>query len=153
MSEPDLNKWNFLIGTWKGVSDNQSQDEGNIITNAKFEFSPSDSFIHGIFESNNEEGLVNRGDYYLYVNPYDKNYLRKVIFSYGFVNNETSYYFDNSIIKFNTIVEPSPKQFEGITWKSFMKKNSEVEIEFGLENSTDGTNFKLYAKTKLYKQK
>ena len=149
-SKANLSNWNFLIGEFEGEA-TEDTGEGKIITTAKFDYYPSNQFIRGTFESNNEEGLVNRGEYFLYIDPYKDKFLRKVVFSYGFVNNEISYYFDETTIKFETLVEPSPKQFEGITWRSFMHKISNNEIEFGLENSQNGKDFKLYNKTKLRK--
>ncbi len=145
--ELNLKDWEFLIGDWEGITIENVLDEGNIVSKGSYDYSPSESFIRSTHEANNEKGLVNRGVNYLYVDPYIKKFLRKSIFSYGFVNNEISYYYDENSIKFEMTIEPSPKQFEGMTWRSFMTKISNSKIELGLETSKDGASFELFNKS------
>ncbi|MHA2033020.1 MAG: hypothetical protein ACW99Q_26935, partial [Candidatus Kariarchaeaceae archaeon] len=134
-------------GDWGGVTIENVIDEGKIISKGTYDYFPSEKYIRGVHEANNEDGLVNRSVEYLYVDPYSEKFLKKSVFSYGFVNNEVSYHYDRNSIKFEMTMEPHPKQFEGMIWRSFITKISDIKIELGLERSTDGKDFELFNKS------
>ena len=41
-------------------------------------------------------------------------------------------------------MEPSPKQFEGIRWRSYIRKISDYKIAIGLERNKEVGEFELY---------
>lgn len=54
-------------------------------------------------------------------------------------------------IRFDIEVEPLPKQFEGIRWRSYIRKISEKMIATGLEIAKGEGQFKKYGETVLVK--
>jgi hypothetical protein len=54
-------------------------------------------------------------------------------------------------VRFDVTVEPLPKQFEGIRWRSYMRKISETSIAKGLEMAKGQEDFKKYGETILAK--
>jgi len=74
------------------------------------------------------------------------------MFSYGFVNNEVEYERNINEIRFEVTTEPMPKQFEGISWRSYIRKISDSEIAMGLEKAKKGEDFTLYGETVYRKE-
>lgn len=89
----------------------------------------------------------------LFYDVAEKRLKRKTFFSYGFVNNEVEYSRSRDRIKFDIVMEPLPKNFEGTRWRSFMKKISDNKITMGLEVAKGGEEFKKYGETTLVKEK
>ncbi|MHA2089273.1 MAG: hypothetical protein ACW98K_00315 [Candidatus Kariarchaeaceae archaeon] len=147
----DLKNWAFLIGKWKGENLESSYDEGKVTMNGEYRYQPNEKFIHHIHEAQNEEGPINKSIAVMYVDPYSNCFLRKEIYSYGFVNNELSYYHDENSIKFDIIIEPRPKQFEGLIWRSWLTKISDTEIEMGMENQKEGQEYLLFNRSRWIK--
>jgi len=95
--------------------------------------------------------LVNKSVSLLFYDNNEQKFKRKSFFSYGFVNNEVEYTGNDNEIKFDIQVEPLPKQFEGIHWRSSIRKISENEIAMGLEMAKGEEGFKRYGETVLVK--
>jgi hypothetical protein len=147
----DLKNWAFLIGKWKGENLESSYNEGKVTMEGEYKYQPNDKFIHHTHEARNEDGRINNSIAVMYVDPYSNRFLRKEIYSYGFVNNEISYHFDEVSIKFDIVIEPSPKQFEGLVWRSWLIKISDTEIEMGMENRKEGEEFILFNRSRWVK--
>ena len=67
---------------------------------------------------------------------YDKaagKFRRESFLSYGFVNHETEASRTGAEIRFNVVVEPPPREFEGLRWRSFLRRLSNEEIATGFE--------------------
>ena len=150
MASP-LEEWKFLIGKWKGKTIYQLNDEGNITSKYEFKLEPSEKFIHSKHEAHNKDGLVNKSLSYLYYDSNDNKFKRKSIFSYGFINNEIEYFHDDNSIHFEIKIEPLPTGFEGIDWRSYLKKISETEVVAGLELRKEGEQYKTYNEAQLLK--
>ena len=151
VSGSPLNDWRFLVGEWKGSSKDQFGEKGVTETAAIFSVEPSEKFIMGKHEAWNEGRLVNKSISLLFYDNTVQKFKRKSFFSYGFVNNETEYSRSNNEIRFNMEVEPLPKEFEGIRWRSYIRKISEKKMVIGLELTREGEEFRTYGETILVK--
>ncbi|MHA2168933.1 MAG: hypothetical protein ACXAB7_03370 [Candidatus Kariarchaeaceae archaeon] len=147
----DLTNWSFLIGKWKGENIESSYDEGNVTMTGEYQYKPNDKFIHHIHEAQNEDGPINNSIAVMYIDPYSNRFLRKEIYSYGFVNNEVSYHFGENSIKFDITIEPHPKQFEGLVWRSWLTKISDTEIEMAMENRKEDQPYQLFNRSRWQK--
>jgi len=142
-----LDDWRFLVGEWKGTAEDQFGEKGVVESKTIFSLDPSDKFIMARGESWCEGRLLNRAISFLFYDKAGEKFRRKSFFSYGFVNNEVEYARSSSEIKFDVTVEPLPKQFEGIRWRSYIRKISEDKIAMGLEIAKEGEEFKSYGET------
>ncbi len=146
-SSSPLDEWRFLVGKWKGTAKDQFGEKG--VTESVFVFTiePSERFIMGKAEAWNEGRLVNRSISLLFYDKAEQRFRRKSFYSYGFVNNEVEYARDNNEIKFDVEVEPLPKEFEGIRWRSYIRKISEKKVAMGLELTKNEEDFRRYGET------
>ncbi len=113
-----LDEWQFLIGNWKGTSKDQFGEKGVIESHFVFSMEPSEMFIMARAEAWNDGRFVNKSISLLFYDENEQKFRRKSFFSYGFVNNEVEYARSDNEIKFDMEVEPLPKEFEGIRWRS-----------------------------------
>jgi hypothetical protein len=74
---------------------------------------------------------------------------RETFFSYGFVNHETRSSRTDAEIRFDVLVEPQPKAFEGLRWRSFLRRLSDEEIATGLDLAKVGEDFRPYGEVRL----
>ncbi len=126
-----LNDWRFLVGNWKGKAEDEFGEKGITESVTEFSMEPSEKFITGKGESWNQGRLVNRSITFLFYDNIAQKFRRKSFFSYGFVNNEVEYTRSKDEIRFNVEVEPNPKQFEGIRWRSYMRKSPKKKWLWG----------------------
>ncbi|MHA1936556.1 MAG: hypothetical protein ACW97A_14910 [Candidatus Thorarchaeota archaeon] len=152
-SEHPLKEWLFLIGAWKGGSEDQFGEEGEIETTAVFSLELNEKVIMGRHEARNEGKLLNASIGMMFYDLRNKKVLRKSFFTYGFVNNEVEYQRSNDEIRFDITQEPVPQSFDGVKWRSFIKKYSETKIGMGLESTKGGEDFQSYGETILEKVK
>jgi len=147
-----LDEWRFLDGKWKGTSKDEFGEKGITESVAVFSMEPSEKFILGKEEGWCEGRLLNRSISLLFFDKAQGKFKRKSFFSYGFVNNEVEYARSSDEIRFEVQVEPLPKEFEGIRWRSYMKKISDTKVAMGLEMAKGEGEFKRYGETILVKQ-
>jgi len=147
-----LDKWRFLVGTWKSRAAGQFGEEGVVEGITVFSCEPSESFIFAKGENWCEGRLLNRSVSLLFYDGVEGKFKRKTFFSYGFVNNEVEYSKSENEIRFDTTMEPLPKNFEGTRWRSFIRKISENKIALGLEVAKQGEDFRSYGETVLTKE-
>jgi len=69
------------------------------------------------------------------------------IYLYGFVNNEVEYAHSDGETRFDVVSEPSPKQFEGMRWRSYIRKISDDKIAMGLECIKEEGKFESFGET------
>ncbi|MFX1561712.1 MAG: hypothetical protein ACFFDP_00190 [Promethearchaeota archaeon] len=151
-TDSPLKDWKFLIGKWKGKSEDQFDEEGKIETSAIFSLELNGICIAGKFEAWNKGQLINSSISLMFFDSIAKIFRRKTMFSYGFVNNEVEYKRNNGEIRFDVTTEPIPKQFMGIRWRSYIRKISESEIAMGLEKAEEGEDFAIYGETVYRKE-
>ena len=142
-----LDEWQFLIGNWKGTSKDQFGEKGVIESHFVFSMEPSERFIRARAEAWNDGRFVNKSISLLFYDENEQKFRRKSFFSYGFVNNEVEYARSDNEIKFDMEVEPLPKEFEGIRWRSYVRKISERKVAMGLELAREGKEFRRYGET------
>jgi len=151
MSNDDpLSNWHFLIGKWKGGSTDQFGDEGEIVSTAHFS-KELGKFIMGKIDSFRKGKLENASVSMMFYDPRDEKFRRKTFFSYGFVNNEVEYESSEDEIRFMVESEPTPQAFDGMRWRSYIKKISDNEIRLGLESAKEGEAFESYGESVLIK--
>ncbi len=143
-----MERLRFLLGEWKGWSEDQFGEKGVIESKMTFTLEPSDGFITGRGESWKEGQLVNRAVSYLMFDPDIGKYVRKSIFSYGWINNEVGEWKDDRLVLDVVSMDGEPEYFKGVKWRSFVQKYSEDEIGVGLEASKRGELFRLYGETR-----
>jgi hypothetical protein len=149
-SEDPLAKWHFLIGKWKGGSTDKFGGKGEIVTTANFSMEMG-KYIMGKFDSYRDGKLENASIGMMYYDFRNKRMLRKTFFSYGFVNNEVEYERSETEVRFEVDSEPVPQEFDGMRWRSYIKKVSDTEIRVGLESAKEGEDFTSYGETILHK--
>lgn len=150
-SSSPLDKWRFLVGEWKGKSKDEFGEKGVTESVAVFSMEPSERFIMALGEAWNAGRLVNKSISLLFYDNNEQKFKRTSFFSYGFVNNEVEYAGNDNEIKFDIKIEPLPKQFKGIRWRSFIRKISENTVALGLEMAKGEEGFKRYGETVLVK--
>ena len=143
MASP-LDDWKFLIGTWRGASKDQFGEKGVVETTATYTLEPDDRFATARGEAVCEGRLLNHSLCVMFYDPGLGRFRRKTFFSYGFVNNELEFGRTDREIRFDVTVEPSVKQFEGLRWRSNLRRVSEREIATGLAEAKEGEPFAPY---------
>lgn len=144
-----MDAWKFLVGEWRGASKDQFGEKGVIETVTAFSAEPGERFLTARGESRCEGRLLNRSLSVLFYDSIAGKFRRETFFSYGFVNHETEYARGEGEIRFDVRTEPSPKQFEGLRWRSFLRKVGDAEIATGLEVAKPGEDFRAYGETRL----
>jgi len=152
LSSTSLDKWKFLIGKWKGTAQNQFGEEGVVESIHVFSAELGEKFIVGREECWNKGKLVHKAASFLYYDPKEGRFRRKDIYPYGFINNEVEYARTDKEIRFDVVLEPLPKQFGGMRWRSYIRKISDSEIAMGLEWAKGGGEFELFSETIAVKQ-
>ena len=147
MSE-QLQKLRFLLGEWKGRAEDQFGEKGVIESRYVFAQDPSEHFIAERDESWKEGKLVNRSVSFLMWDPNISKYVRKSIFSYGWINNEVGEWKDDRLVFDIVSIDGEPEFFKGVRWRSFIRKYSENEIGSGLEVAKKEELFRLYGETR-----
>ena len=146
---PPLDDWKFLVGRWRGTSENQFGERGVVETTAVYALEPGDRFLTARGEAVCEGRLLNRSLSVMFYDSGLGRFRRKSFFSYGFVNNELEFERTDREIRFDVIVEPAMKQFEGIRWRSNIRRVSDREIATGLAEAKTGQPFSSYGEVML----
>ncbi len=150
-SENPIDKWLFLLGEWKGRSEDEFGGEGVIETKTTFALELGGSFILSRHEAVRGGQIENQSVGIMFYDKRNKKFLRKTFFSYGFVNNEIEYERTDSEIRFEVISEPNPQAFDGMRWRSYIRKISDSEIRMGLEAAKSGEEYSSYGETVMVK--
>lgn len=148
LSVEPLKRFEFLIGHWKSRAENQFDEKGIIEGTLECRHEPSEKFIAMIGESRSEGKLVNRGLSYLMWDENIKKYVRKSLFSYGWILNEVGSLVGDRLTLDVVSMDGEPDYFKGTRWRSFIQKYSENEIGTGLEVAKDNGPFKLYGESR-----
>jgi hypothetical protein len=144
-SENPLRDWHFLIGEWKGQSKDPESDEGVIITSDVYTLEMSGVYIMGRHKAVKDGKVIHESMSLMYYDKRYRKFRRKSAFSYGFINNEVEFERTSESVWFDAVSEPSPQAFDGMRWRSYIKKISESEIREGLEVAKGEEDFTNYA--------
>ncbi|MHA2432062.1 MAG: hypothetical protein ACXADO_02400 [Candidatus Thorarchaeota archaeon] len=142
-----MENWHFLVGEWRGYSKDQFGGEGLIETSTLFTLEMNARYLMSVQEARRDGTLENQSVGLMFYDTRDKRFLRKTFFSYGFVNNEVEYESSDSEIHFEITSEPTPKAFDSMRWRSYIRKVSEHEVRMGLESANEGEGFISYGET------
>lgn len=146
-----IKRLEFLIGRWRSRADNQFGEKGVIEGTLDCSHEPSEKFIAMVGESRSEGKLVNRGTACLMWDQNIRKYVRKSLYSYGWILNEVGS-FDGSRLTFDVVsMDGEPDFFKGTRWRSFVHKYSDYEIGTGLEVAKQDGPFSLYGESKAKK--
>ena len=150
VADTPLRGWHFLVGEWRGkTSGDQFGETGEVDDVAVFTLEPGDRFLTTRGEAWCEGRLLNRSLAVMFYDAVAGKFRRETFFSYGFVNHETEYARSDDEIRFDVRIEPPPKEFEGTRWRSFLRRQSDDEIETGLEVAKGDARFESYGAVRL----
>lgn len=149
--ETPLHGWHFLIGEWKGGSEDQFGGDGEIKVTTVFSLELNDKYIMSKHEAFRNDKLENASIGLMFYDARNKLILRKTFFNYGFVNNEVEYERTDTEIRFEVVLEPVPQAFDGMRWRSYLRKVSDTEIRLGLEAAKEDEDFTSYGESILHK--
>jgi hypothetical protein len=150
MSSP-LDSWHFLIGEWQGHSKDQFGGEGGIETSEIYTLELNGVYIMGRIKVVRDGKTEHESLSMMYYDRRNKKILRKTFFSYGFTNNEIEFERTDDMIRFEVIQEPVPQAFDGMRWRSYIKRISDTEFQDGLEVAKSGEDFTSYGETVVKK--
>lgn len=147
---PELNKLDFLLGVWKGRSVDQFGEKGVLESSLECTREPSERFLQLRGETRKEDGvLVNRAIDFITYDSKAKKYIRKRIFSYGFITNEEGQWQDDNTLVFQVIkYDNEPIAFAGTLWRSFIRRYGDNEIGHGLLTARQGEEYMVYGETR-----
>jgi len=150
MSEP-LRKLEFLIGKWKGRAENQFGEKGVIEGTFDCTHDPGEKFIAMIGEARTNGKLLHRALTYLMWDQNVRKYVRKSVYSYGWILNEVGD-LNGDRLTFDVVsTDGEPDFFKGTRWRSYLHKYSSEEIGTGLEVAKVGEPFRLYGEQRARK--
>ncbi len=144
-SNNPLEDWHFLIGEWQGQSKDPESEEGLIETSDVYTLEMNGVYIMGKHKAVKDGKVIHESISLMYFDRRNKKLRRKSAYSYGFVNNEVEFERTNDVVRFDVVQEPSPQAFDGMRWRSYIKKTSETEVSEGLEVATGEEDFTNYA--------
>jgi hypothetical protein len=144
----ELDKLEFLIGSWKGSAKDQFGEKGTLESILECSHEPSEKFIQLRGESRIDGKLLNRGVEFVTFDSKVKRYIYKRIWSYGFIENGQGDWQGDTLV-FEITFDNAPEFFAGTQWKSFIRRYGENEIGTGLLTSKEGTNYQLYGESRL----
>ena len=67
------------------------------------------------------------------------------------MNNEVELERIETFLRFEITMEPVPQSFDGMRWRSYVKKICVTEIRAGLEAAKPGVDFSSYGETIMVK--
>lgn len=143
-----LKRLEFMIGQWKSRSEDQFGEKGIIEGTFECSHEPSDKFIATVGESRSSGKIVNRASSFLIWDPNIRKYVRKSMFSYGWVLNEVGVLNGDRLVFDVVSIDGEPDFFKGTKWRSFIQKYSDNEIGTGLEVSKENGPFHLYGESR-----
>ena len=123
-----MQKLRFLLGEWKGRAEDQFGEKEVIESRYVFTQDPSDHFIAERDESWKEGKLVNRSVAYLMFDRNIRRYVRKSVFSYGWVNNEVGEWKDDRPVLNIVSIDGEPDFLRGVKWRSFILSGRTIAI-------------------------
>jgi hypothetical protein len=147
-----LDDWLFLIGEWHGKSsDDEFGGENAVETTDVYTLEMNGFCIMGRHKATRDGKIEHEGISVMFYDKRNKKMLRKTFFSYGFVNNEIEFERTEDFLHFDVVSEPTPQAFDGMRWRSYLRKISDTETRDGLEAAKSGEDFTSYGEVILKK--
>lgn len=147
-SQEPLKRLEYLIGHWKSRAEDQFGEKGVIEGTFECSHNPSGNCIAMTGESRSEGKLVNSAATYLIWDQNIRKYVRKSIYSYGWILNEVGVLNGDRLVLDVISIDGEPDYFKGTKWRSFIQKYSENEFGTGLEVAKADGPFKPYGESR-----
>ena len=108
-----------------------------------------DHFIKIKGETRKDNVTINSALYFITYDLKIKKYVHKRMWSYGFIENGEGLWEDQNTLVFQiTKFDNEPRWFEGMSWKSFIRRYGDNEVGFGLYAAKKGEEYKLYGESR-----
>jgi hypothetical protein len=148
----ELDKLSFLLGKWKGRSVDQFGEKGVLESASECTRELGDHFLQIKGETRKDNVVINRSLYFITYDVKAKHYVHKRMWSYGFIENGEGQWEDPNTIMFQiTKFDNEPQWFEGMLWRSFIRRYSDSEIGHGLFSAKKGEEYKLYGESRAFR--
>ena len=148
----ELDKLSFLLGRWKGRSVDQFGEKGVLESTFEVTRELGDHFIQIKGETRKDNAVINSAVYFITYDLKIKKYIHKRLWSYGFIENGEGQWEDPNTLTFQIVkFDNEPQWFEGLLWKSFIRRYSDNEIGNGLYAAKKGEDYKLYGESRAFR--
>lgn len=144
----------FLVGKWTGRGEGFDTEKGTEIVNTlEFAYDPSPSIMTGRFEAVRSGKPENNGIMILLYDSNLQKYVRKQVYSYGFLMNEVGVANGEGFLFDTVSIDAEPDYWKGLKIRSFLHKHSDNEISLGLQTAKQGGEFRTYGQNRFHKKK
>ena len=147
----ELDRLGFLVGRWKGSSKDQFGEQGLLESFGECTRELGNRFLQIKGETRKDGVAINKSLDFITYDSTIKKYVRKRLWSYGFIENGEGSWEDDNRIIFQITFNNAPPGFEGTLWRSFIRKYSDNEIGMGLLTSSKGEEYKLYGESRAFR--
>lgn len=138
----------FLVGRWRAEATDQFGEQGVIETTMECSRDLGEGSLILRGESRNAGRLVNSSVQWIIYDTAAGKFIRKSLYSYGFINNEEGTW-DGDTLLFDVVkIDNEPASFRSLRWRSFIRRYSDDEVGFGLLVAKPGEEFKPYGETR-----
>jgi hypothetical protein len=145
----ELDKLGFLLGKWRGRSVDQFGEKGVLESSSEVTRELGDHFLQIKGETRKDNVVINRSIYYIAYDLKAKHYVHKRMWSYGFIENGEGKWTDENTLTFQiTKFDNEPQWFEGMNWRSFIRRYGENQVGYGLFAAKKGEDYKLYGESR-----
>jgi len=144
----ELDRLSFLVGKWRGRTEDQFGEKGVLESISECTRELGDHFLQTRGETRKDGVVINKAIDFITYDSKIRKYVRKRMWSYGFIENGEGQWEDGNTIVFQTTYNNEPLGFEGTLWKSFIRKYGDNEIGHGLYTARKGETYKLYGETR-----
>jgi hypothetical protein len=144
----ELDKLSFLVGRWKSRTEDQFGEKGVLESTFECTRELGDRFLQTRGETRKDNVVINKAIDFITFDYKIKKYIRKRMWSYGFIENGEGQWEDDNTLMFQITYNNEPLGFEGTLWKSFIRKYSDNEIGHGLYTAKKGEHYKLYGESR-----
>ncbi len=142
----------FLVGRWKGKSVDQFGEEGTLESSSECARVLGGRFLRWEGETRKVGRLLNQSVQFIGYDSRVKRYVFKRMWSYGFIENGEGVLENGDTLVFDiTSVDNQPAWFEGVSWRSFIRRYSDNEVGHGLLTSKGGGPFELYGESRVFR--
>lgn len=149
MSE-EFKRLGFLIGEWKGKASGPVTEGAKDIENRMvLAFDPGQSIISGTFEARQGERVENRGYMYILYDGNKRRYVRKLVYSYGWIQNEEGVFEGNDLVLDVVSTDAEPDYFKGLRVRHHIQKVTDDEIVTRMETAKNDGDYTLYVQQKF----
>ncbi len=143
-----LESLGFLEGRWHAEAADQFGEQGVIESNFECSRDLGDGSLIIRGESRNAGRPVNSSIQFIVYDAARGKFIRKALYSYGFINNEEGAW-DGDTLLFDVVtIDNEPASFRGVRWRSFIRRYGDDEIGLGLLAAKPGEDFVPYGETR-----